>query len=83
MVPQFRGLASLEFLTRWLNNDDYQYYDSSCSNPTSSSSAQSVNVNAASDEAAILSLLKISQIDYELKQSQLASRLKVVRGAKH
>ena len=33
MVPEFKPEVSLEFITRWMRNEDYKPYDASCSVP--------------------------------------------------
>ena len=33
MVPEFKPEVSLEFITRWIRNEDYKAYDSSCTVP--------------------------------------------------
>jgi carboxypeptidase C (cathepsin A) len=38
MVPQFKPEAALEFMGRFIHNEEWQTYDAACTAPSSSSS---------------------------------------------
>ena len=71
MVPQFRPSAALEFMSRFINNEDYRYYDSTCKAPPSSS----LDIS----EAEIEYMLAKEKLEWSLKEKVLLNKLKTLK----
>jgi hypothetical protein len=66
MVPQFKPAQALEFITRFIKNEDYQNYDASCTSPP---------VTLDTDESDIIYLLEKGKLEWANKEKYLLEKL--------
>jgi hypothetical protein len=74
MVPQFKGAQALEFQSKFLQGEDYLYYDSTCTSPTTEESKDYFY-----DEKTILFEIEKGKNDWAVKERDLNERLKKIR----